>query len=314
MKTKYLTIIILAFIGMSNLNAQVGIGTTTPDASAALEVKSTDKGFLPPRLATAERDAISNPAEGLVIFNTDVDCIEFFTMNQWYNICSDGKSPNVSSTDVYNPVTGRVWMDRNLLANQVATDSLDVQSFGGHFQWGRDADGHADNEWIDQSTVNLTPEYDASVNGTPTSSDSSGKAWEGKFVINTGTDDWLDTPDDNLWDDSNSGGVNNPCPNGYRVPTIAEWEAEAETWTPRNAVGAINSPLKLPMAGDRDEFGISLPNSSSQNGGGYWSTTPANKPSVFNGRGAKNLGINDDEASVSLNERSVGLSVRCIKD
>ena len=50
--------------------AQVGIGTT-PAASAQLDVSSTTKGFLPPRMTGAQRDAIANPANGLVIYCID---------------------------------------------------------------------------------------------------------------------------------------------------------------------------------------------------------------------------------------------------
>ena len=53
--------------------AQTGIGTTTPNASAKLEVYATNKGFLPPRIAlTATTDAstIASPAAGLLIYNT----------------------------------------------------------------------------------------------------------------------------------------------------------------------------------------------------------------------------------------------------
>ncbi len=56
-----------------NVNAQTGIGTTTPDASAKLEVSSTNKGFLPPRVALTATNAaspITNPANGLMVFNT----------------------------------------------------------------------------------------------------------------------------------------------------------------------------------------------------------------------------------------------------
>lgn len=59
-----------------------------PQSSAVLELQSTQQGFLPPRLTTAQRNAISNPAIGLTIFNTDKDCIEFFTQQQgWYSPC-----------------------------------------------------------------------------------------------------------------------------------------------------------------------------------------------------------------------------------
>ena len=51
--------------------AQVGIGTTTPDASSALDITSTTKGLLMPRMTAAQRDAISAPAQGLIIFCTN---------------------------------------------------------------------------------------------------------------------------------------------------------------------------------------------------------------------------------------------------
>lgn len=55
--------------------AQVGINTegTPPNASAMLDVKSTSKGMLVPRMTMAQRDAISNPAKGLLIYCTDDD-------------------------------------------------------------------------------------------------------------------------------------------------------------------------------------------------------------------------------------------------
>ena len=55
------------------IHAQVGIGTTTPDASAVLDIQSSsnDKGILIPRMTQAQRNAISSPATGLMIFQTD---------------------------------------------------------------------------------------------------------------------------------------------------------------------------------------------------------------------------------------------------
>jgi hypothetical protein len=51
--------------------AQVGINTETPDASAALDINSTNAGLLIPRLTQNQRDAVSNPATGLLIYQTD---------------------------------------------------------------------------------------------------------------------------------------------------------------------------------------------------------------------------------------------------
>jgi len=55
-----------------HLFAQTGIGTTTPNASAKLDVFSTDKGFLPPRVtltSATSASPITSPAEGLLVYN-----------------------------------------------------------------------------------------------------------------------------------------------------------------------------------------------------------------------------------------------------
>jgi hypothetical protein len=56
-----------------------GINTTSPAASAQLDVTSTTKGFLPPRMTTAQRDAISSPAAGLTIYNTSTSKLQTYT-------------------------------------------------------------------------------------------------------------------------------------------------------------------------------------------------------------------------------------------
>lgn len=54
-----------------------------PDPSAMLEVESTTGGLLLPRMTTAQRNAISNPAQGLMIFNTTTSCFEGWTGSAW---------------------------------------------------------------------------------------------------------------------------------------------------------------------------------------------------------------------------------------
>ncbi|MEH6771832.1 hypothetical protein [Maribacter arcticus] len=58
------------------ISAQTGIGTKNPDESSVLDISSTNKGFLLPRMNSMERDLIINPAKGLMIFNTTVNAIE----------------------------------------------------------------------------------------------------------------------------------------------------------------------------------------------------------------------------------------------
>jgi uncharacterized protein (TIGR02145 family) len=75
-------ILSFAFIAMSIVSyAQVGIGTTDPHATSALEIKSTTKGFLPPRLSITQAIAIENPAEGLTFYCTDCDIKGLFFFN-----------------------------------------------------------------------------------------------------------------------------------------------------------------------------------------------------------------------------------------
>ena len=78
----------LLFFASLSVNAQVGIGVAAADVnvSAQLEVKSTNKGFLPPRMTAAQRDAISSPAAGLVLWCTNCGTtgeIEVFNGVTW---------------------------------------------------------------------------------------------------------------------------------------------------------------------------------------------------------------------------------------
>ena len=87
MKTKIFTLVTLAFLGLSTTHAQVGIGTTTPDASAALDITSTSGGLLIPRLTSAQRDVLSNPAVGLIIFNITTNCLNHYIGAKWLEVC-----------------------------------------------------------------------------------------------------------------------------------------------------------------------------------------------------------------------------------
>ncbi|GAB5401183.1 MAG: hypothetical protein Aureis2KO_27680 [Aureisphaera sp.] len=60
----------------SSCYAQVGIGTTSPDPSSVLDITASDKGVLIPRMTSTERDAIVDPINGLMIYNTDSDEIQ----------------------------------------------------------------------------------------------------------------------------------------------------------------------------------------------------------------------------------------------
>ncbi len=71
------------------LPAQVSISgaPSTPDPSAMLDVQSTSKGFLMPRLTTAQRNLIASPAAGLQIFNLDDQCLDTYDGANWMKNC-----------------------------------------------------------------------------------------------------------------------------------------------------------------------------------------------------------------------------------
>ena len=84
-------ITLLSFLTLNTLYAQVGINTGAPDPSAALEISSTEKGLLIPRMTKAQRDAISSPATGLMIYQTDSDEGFYYYKNGWVSIIHELK-------------------------------------------------------------------------------------------------------------------------------------------------------------------------------------------------------------------------------
>jgi hypothetical protein len=71
-----------------NSAGNVGIGTISPNAAALLTLTSTTKGFLPPRMTTAQRDAISTPPAGLMIYNTTTNKLNVRTASSWEAVTS----------------------------------------------------------------------------------------------------------------------------------------------------------------------------------------------------------------------------------
>lgn len=192
---------------------------------------------------------------------------------------------------VKNPITGRIWMDRNLGASQVATSSTDADAYGDLYQWGRASDGH-------QSRTSATTT-------TLSSSDTPG---HGDFIINANSPfDWRVPQNDNLWQGVN--GINNPCPAGSRLPTEAEWEIERLSWSSNDAAGAFDSPLKLTVGGIRKFSDGSL--LSVGTSGGYWSSTLSDEGG---GIYSRFLSFGGSNAYVISSHRASGYSVRCIKD
>ena len=197
---------------------------------------------------------------------------------------------NPKEGEVFNSITGRVWMDRNLGASRVATSSTDADAYGDLYQWGRGTDGHEKRTSLTTSTLS--------------DSDTPG---HGMFIITSYGEypnDWRSPHNENLWQGIN--GVNNPCPEGFRLPTSNEWQAEYKSWSSQNSAGAFDSPLKLTIAGKRSYIGKL---SGVDLSGSYWSSDNGSDST-------RSFDFYSSGANTSFNAYTFGygLSVRCIKD
>jgi len=152
---------------------------------------------------------------------------------------------------VLSPHTGRVWMDRNLGASRVCTAYNDTACYGDYYQWGRDADGHQ------EFNSTISPTYATDITNLGST-----------FFLGEGTitPDWTTVDLDKSlrvanWSKTDGSSV---CPVGFRVPTVAELQAEVIDVTGGDDAsdpgynmfgpGSLETNfLKLPAAGSRED-------------------------------------------------------------
>ena len=269
----------------------VGIGTTSPQTK--LDVAGAVK-------IGTQTTCDANTA-GAIRYNSAGEKFEGCNGTNWQLIalvssCGDSVNFTYKGASVtYGTVLslGKCWMDRNLGATKVAASYNDCTSYpsncayGDLFQWGRLDDNHQ-----------------TRTSGTTSTLSSTDNPGHGNFILAPNSPyDWRSPQNNNLW--QGESGTNNPCPDGWRIPTETEWDTERASWSQQNYNGAYASPLKLTAGGIRGNSDGSLNSVGSI--GYYWS-------SGISDAGARYLGFTSTSATMSSGVRAYGLSVRCVQD
>lgn len=122
----------MAFTALT-ASAQVGIGTTTPDASAALDIIGNKKGLLIPRMITAERTSINSPAAGLQVYDTTTNSIWIFSGTVWqdrsFNTANNGITATNGVVSLGGALTGLTTISGVTDTNKLTITGTGVDNF-----------------------------------------------------------------------------------------------------------------------------------------------------------------------------------------
>ena len=230
-------------------------------------------------------DLIATATLGLLVYCTNCTPQGFygFVEHRFVNPLDGTVFYPLTTIGTVTSLTGRVWLDRNLGANRIATSSTDALAYGTYYQWGRPTDGH---ELVSSNT-------------TSTLASSTIVGHDLFIKTNSTPNDWLLTQDNTLWQNTS------PCPTGFRIPTEAKWRTERDSWISNNAAGAFSWVLKLPLAGYRHRQSGTLTDLGTT--GRYWSSTT-------NGANVRRLSVTLSSGSIANTSRAYGYSIRCIAE
>jgi len=213
---------------------------------------------------------------------------------------------SVSHTSV-RAADGKIWLQQNLGATQVAATATDAASYGDLFQWGRWADGHQLRTSINQQVTTLTNNTPAGIapgNANFLRNNVQPLWWGGSATTTpAGNPQASDT-----WGPGAPTATNgtDPCSGlgaGWRMPTKAEWDAVRTAENITNLASGFSSNLKLPYSGYRNGANGGIQQAGYANF--YWTATnkDAQYPyAVFNG------------GSVDYWSRGYAGTCRCIKE
>ena len=113
------------FSAMAQQNVSISDVPNTPNITSVLDVYSTSKGMLVPRLTTAQRLGIASPANGLLIFDTDINCFMFYTVTpaSWNSLCAAGVPTNgINSLSNIVPIASGATCPNGGITLQMGSD------------------------------------------------------------------------------------------------------------------------------------------------------------------------------------------------
>ena len=226
---KGITILTLLILFSLNASSQVAINANgdPADNSAILDAESTTKGFLPPRMTMTQRNAISNPAAGLLIFNTTTKCLDLYTGEAWIEFCTNegnsdvvhniGSGGSCDNTGVYGiyeigtplTVADSVQIEVNVTsigAWSMSTNTVNGYSFSGSGTYttpglqlvtlngsGTPLTAQTDNFTVTANMGGGTCTFDVTVqNSSPTTTQCGETYTYGEVTNGTTGDTWLD--------------------------------------------------------------------------------------------------------------------------
>ena len=125
------SILLFALLCATTLTqAQIGIGTASPNAASQLEVSSTSKGFLPPRMTAAQRNAISTPVAGLMVWCSNCGSngeIQIYNGTEWVNFIGGTRQmSSATSTKLGIDIDGEAQGDQSGYSVSISSDGTNV--------------------------------------------------------------------------------------------------------------------------------------------------------------------------------------------
>ena len=137
----YFLLIIFSASTASAQNVAINTDGSVANASAILDVKSTSKGILVPRMTTAQRITIASPATGLLVFDTDTQSFWFYNGSAWTNLSAGGSSGwALSGNNGTNPSTNFIGTtDDQPILFKVNNSQYGQLHSNGNVFWGKNA-------------------------------------------------------------------------------------------------------------------------------------------------------------------------------